>query len=212
VPDIINQNQLDYINKFICNNDSLLDEMEQYAKDNFVPILDKQSALLLEQLITIKNPARVLEIGMAIGYSSIRIAKILPETSRFVTVDKSKPNIAKAKNYFARAGVTSKITVLEGDAIDLLPESGKYDFIFLDADKEDYMKLFEISLDLLEEKGIIFVDNLLWHGYTAADTVPPKIVNSTNYIRKFNEMFMGLKGFKTSILTVGDGIGIAVKL
>lgn len=212
MPDIIYQNQLDYINQFISNNDALLDEMEQYAKENFVPILDKQSALLLEQLITIKNPARVLEIGMAIGYSSIRIAKILPESSSFHTVDKSKPNISKAKKYFERAGVAGKITILEGDAIDLLPGSGRYDFIFLDADKEDYMKLFEISLDLLEEKGIIFVDNLLWHGYTAAEEVPPKIVNSTNYIRKFNEMFMGLKGFKTSILTVGDGIGIAVKL
>ncbi|MDP4115844.1 MAG: O-methyltransferase [Bacteroidota bacterium] len=212
MPDIIYQNQLDYLNKFANNNDPLLDEMEKYAMDNLVPILEKQAAFFLEQLIIIKNPSRVLEIGMAIGYSSIRIAKILPDSSEFFTIDKSKPNIAKAKSYFERAGVSKKINILEGDAIDILPSYNKFDFIFLDADKEDYLKLFEISANLLNDNGIIFVDNLLWHGYTAAEVIPDKVVNSTNYIREFNEMFMGLKQFKTTILPIGDGIGIAVKL
>ncbi len=87
----------------------------------------------------------------------------------------------------------------------------KYDFIFLDADKEDYKRLFDYSLVLLKKGGIIFIDNLLWHGYAASKRVPQNYKLSTKHIRDFNIVFTTQENLKTSILPIGDGIGIGVK-
>jgi predicted O-methyltransferase YrrM len=88
----------------------------------------------------------------------------------------------------------------------------KYDLIFLDADKEDYEKLFYNSLNLLNKRGVIFIDNLLWHGFPASKDVPPKYKRSTEHIREFNKLFVSQKGLKTTILSVGDGIGLGIKV
>jgi predicted O-methyltransferase YrrM len=87
----------------------------------------------------------------------------------------------------------------------------KYDFIFLDADKEDYKRLFDYSLVLLRSGGLLVVDNLLWHGYVASARVPLKYKESTLHIREFNKIFMNQPNLKASIIPVGDGLGIGVK-
>jgi predicted O-methyltransferase YrrM len=88
----------------------------------------------------------------------------------------------------------------------------KYDFIFLDADKEDYLALFEMAMKLLKKNGVIFVDNLLWHGYAASKEVPEKYKTSTKYIRDFNKIFMNHPQLNTTLLPVGDGIGLGIKI
>lgn len=88
----------------------------------------------------------------------------------------------------------------------------KYDLIFLDADKEDYKRLFEYSIILLKKGGIIFIDNLLWHGYAASKEVPKEFKNSTKLIREFNKLFTSQANLKTSILPIGDGIGLGIKI
>lgn len=195
------------------SSDGLLKEMEDYAVENKVPILAWQSAEFIEQLISIKQPNRVLEIGTAIGYTTIRIANNLQKNCSVHTIEKSTDNIIKAKEFIEKSGLGKKIKILEGDALNLMPQlKKKYDFIFLDADKEDYKRLFDYSMILLKKQGVIFVDNLLWSGYVAGSKVPPKYRNSTKHIREFNKIFLTQPNLISTILPIGDGIGLGIKL
>ncbi|NWG29203.1 MAG: O-methyltransferase [Ignavibacteriaceae bacterium] len=210
---IILASQLEYISSFRKKTDSLIEEMETYAKEHNVPILYWQSAEFLEQLVLIKNPKRVLELGTAIGYSTIRIARNLKGKSVIHSIEKSADNITVAKEFITKSGLINKIKVLEGDAVNVMPQlKKKYDIIFLDADKEDYKRLFDYSLVLLRKGGIMVVDNLLWHGYAASSRVPPEYKESTKHIREFNLLFMNQPNLRSSIIPVGDGLGLGVKL
>jgi predicted O-methyltransferase YrrM len=210
---ILLSNQLEYISSFRKKTDSLIEEMEIFAREHNVPILSWQSAEFLEQLILIKNPRRVLELGTAIAYSSIRIVRNLKGKSVIHTIEKSTDNISVAKDFIVKSGLGAKIKILEGDAVNVMPQlKKKYDIIFLDADKEDYKRLFDYSLVLLRKGGLLVVDNLLWHGYAASTRVPTQYKESTNHIREFNSLFMNQPNLKTSILPIGDGIGLGVKV
>jgi predicted O-methyltransferase YrrM len=210
---IILETQLEYISSFRKQSDTLIEEMEVYAKEHNVPILSWQSAEFLEQLVVLKNPKRVLELGTAIAYSTIRIARHLNGKSVIHTIEKSTDNISVAKDFIAKSGLSVKIKLLEGDAVNVMPQlKKKYDIIFLDADKEDYKRLFDYSLVLLRKGGLLVVDNLLWHGYAASTRVPTNYKESTNHIREFNLLFMNQPNLKTSIIPVGDGIGLGVKI
>lgn len=212
---IIDELQLSYLYELRCADDDLSLEIEKFARENNVPILNKLAADLLETLISIKQPKRALEIGTAIAYSTIKIARQLPAGALIDTIEKSADNIKLADGYIKRSGVAEKINLIEGDALDIMPESDTYyDFIFLDADKEDYKELFEQSMRLLTSGGVIFVDNLLWHGYAAEEDdsdAPDNVKGATDHIKKFNEIFTNCKYMKATILTVGDGIGLGVK-
>lgn len=206
-------NQIEYLESLRGEPDPLIKEMEEFAQQNRVPILDWKSAELLEQIVMMIKPKRVLEIGTAIAYSSIRIARRLKKKGTLDTIEKSLDNIALASEYVRRAELTSKINLIEGDALTVMPQlEKKYDLIFLDADKEDYEKLFYYSLVLLKKGGVLFVDNLLWHGYAASSKVPTNYRNSTKAIREFNKLFMNQDALQTTIITVGDGIGLGVKI
>lgn len=209
---ILNQSQEKYLNNFKLADDPLIEEMEVYAKQHNVPILSWQSADFLEILIKMTEPKRVLEIGTAIAYSSIRIAKNLRKKAVLHTIEKSKDNITVALDNINKSGLGDKIEIFEGDALNIMPRlEKKYDFIFLDADKEDYMQLFNYSLILLKKNGVIFIDNLLWHGYAAVNKIPPNYRKSAKYIKEFNEIFFSHKNLKTTIIPVGDGIGLGIK-
>lgn len=212
MPDILHSDQLLYLEKFIESNDPLLKKMEIFAAKNRIPILDRLSVQFLEQLVKIYNPRNFLEIGTAIGYSTIRVAKNLKSEAKISTIEVSKDNIKLAKSFIEEANFLDRINILQGDALKIIPQlKEEYDFIFLDADKEDYLKLFELSLNLLKEGGIILVDNLLWHGYTASSKVPAKYKKSTEFIRKFNAQFLSHPKLKSSILPIGDGLGLGIK-
>lgn len=204
--------QAKYIDSFRKKENELIIEMETYAAEHKILILSWQSAELFEQLIILKEPKRVLEIGTAIGYTTIRIARNLSKKSEVHTIEKSEDNIPLAKEYFERSGFAEKIKLLEGNALSIMPQlQKKYDFIFLDADKEDYKRLFDYSLILLKRGGVIVVDNLLWHGYAATTRVPAKYKTSTKLIREFNKIFTSQENLITTILPVGDGLGIGIK-
>jgi predicted O-methyltransferase YrrM len=210
---ILYPSQHKYLYQFKDQNDPLIKEMEKYADEHQIPILDWKSAAFMEILIRIINPKRVLEIGTAIAYSSIRIARNLKKKGIVQTIEKSKDNIVLAKGYIKKSGVEEKIKILAGKAFEIMPElEKKYDFIFLDADKNEYSKLFELSIVLLKKGGVIMVDNLLWGGHAAAEKVPAKYKTSTEHIRNFNKEFMANPRLKASIIPVGDGLGIGVKI
>ncbi len=207
-------NQITYLEKLRNEEDSFILELETFAKENKIPILNWNSAEFLEQLIIITKPERVLEIGTAIGYSTIRIARNLNSGATVDTIELSRNNIPIAENNFIKSGLTEKIKLLEGNAKDIMPQlKDKYNFIFLDVDKEDYEELFYLSLTLLEKNGILFVDNLLWQGYAASDDtqIPKKYKRSTDHIRKFNKLFLNESVINSSILPIGDGIGLGIK-
>jgi predicted O-methyltransferase YrrM len=211
--DIVLPVQKEYLESFRLKNDPLISEMEEYAKANDVPILSWDSSELLEVLIKSYSPKRVLEIGTAIAYSSIRIARNLKKKGIVHTIEKSEDNINVAKTFIEKSGLQDKINIIQGDALNVMLQlDKKYDFIFLDADKLDYKRLFDYCLILLKRGGIIFVDNLLWKGYVANKRVPADYKTSTQLIRDFNDIFMAQKSLKTTILPVGDGIGLGVKL
>jgi predicted O-methyltransferase YrrM len=139
--------QSDYLENFRKKDTPLIEEMERFAQKNNVPILTKDAAEFIEQLVMISRPRRVLEIGTAIAYTTIRIARNLRKKGVIHTIEKSSDNIKRAKEYISRSDVKEKISILEGEAAEVIPElMKKYDFIFLDADKQDYKKLFELSL------------------------------------------------------------------
>ncbi len=209
---ILYPNQIKYLEGLREEKNKLILEMETYAKENRIPILNWNAAEFLEQMIRIHKPKRVLEIGTAIGYSSIRIAKHLPSNSVLDTIELSN-NINHAKKYIKKSKLEIKINLIEGDALKLIPLlKKKYGFIFLDADKEDYVKLFQLSFKLLKKGGVFFVDNLLWQGFAASSKVPSKFKESTKHIRSFNKIFTSNKSLQSTILPIGDGIGIGIKL
>lgn len=210
---ILYPSQKKYLEKFLINDDPLISDMEIFAKKNKVPILKKDSAQLLELLIRIIEPKYVLELGTAIAYSSIRIARNLNEKSIVYTIEKSKDNLSIAKENIKKSGLEEKINLIFGNALEVLPKlDKKFDLIFLDADKLDYKQLFDYSMPLLKKGGVVFVDNLLWHGLAASARVPNDQKLSTKIIREFNEMFTSQTNLKTTILPVGDGIGIGIKI
>ena len=205
--------QEEYLQLFHVGNDPLITEMELFAADNKIPILEKSAAKFLEQLVYMYSPKKFLEIGMAIGYSTIRVAKILPKSTYIASIELSKNNIKLAKSFIERANLENEIDILEGNALDILPSlSQDFDFIFLDADKEDYLDLFSISLNLLKVGGIILVDNLLWKGFAASEEVPKNYKKSTELIRKFNAKFLGHPNLNSNILPIGDGLGLGIKI
>lgn len=211
--EIINPHQLKYLESLRPEQDSLLIEMEQFASEKRIPILDWKAAELLEQILLLIKPKRVLEIGTAIAYSSIRIARKLKKKGTVDTIEKSLDNISLASEFIKKAGLENQINLIEGNAKEVMPLlEKKYDLIFIDADKEDYEKVFYYSLMLLKKGGVLFVDNLLWHGYPASSKVPPSYKNSTKYIREFNKLFVNQSALVTSIYPVGDGIGIGVRI
>jgi len=209
---ILYPTQIKYLKQFKKDDDPLIIEMEQYAKEHNVPILSWQAAAFLEQVVLMVNPKRVLEIGTAIAYSTIRIAKILKKKSVIHTIEMSEDNAAIAKDNIEKSGLVNKIDIKIGNALTIMPQlKKKYDLIFLDADKEDYKRLFDYSMILLKKGGVIFIDNLLWHGFAATQKVPKEYKISTKYIREFNKVFMNQPNLSSTILPIGDGVGLGIK-
>ncbi len=212
MPSILFPSQNKYLKQFKKEDDPLIIEMEQYAKEHNVPILSWQAAAFLEQVVVLLNPKRVLEIGTAIAYSTIRIAKNLKKKSVVHTLEMSEDNAAIAKENIEKSGLGNKIELKIGNALTIMPQlQKKYDLIFLDADKEDYKRLFDYSMILLKKDGVIFIDNLLWQGFVATKKVPKEYKNSTKHIREFNKIFMNQQSLISTILPVGDGIGLGIK-
>lgn len=204
--------QKKYLDTFRKKEDKLIHEMEEYAEVHRVPILDWHSIEFIEKLISTNKPDRVLEIGTAIAYSTIRIARCLTKNSSIHTIEKSVDNIKIALENIEKSGLTKKIKLIQGDALSIMPQMNKkYDFIFLDADKEDYKKLFDLSMLFLRKEGVIVIDNLLWHGYAASTSVPEKYKNSTKHIRDFNKLFILQKNLDSMIIPIGDGLGFGIK-
>ena len=210
---IVRPEQAEYLERLLPANTGLLAEMEAYAAEHRVPIADREVARFLEITARATGARRMLEIGMAIGYSVIHLARGLPEGGEVVTIEPNEEMIARSGEYLERAGLSGRVRVERGFALEVLPrlKGETFDLVFLDALKEEYAQYLELSLPLLREGGVVVCDNLLWGGQVAGEIRSPDQTASTQALREFNQIFIRHPQLLSVILPVGDGLGYAVK-
>lgn len=202
----------DYIRSLEKSKDELLIEMENYATENSVPIIEVEVARFLEFLVTLKKPNRILEIGTAIGYSSIIMKRAFPN-AKITTIEIDERNFLKAKEFIKKAGYEKDIDIIFADANDALDFiNAKYDLIFMDAAKGQYISFFEKSIDKLKKEGILISDNILFRGLVAKEK--NNIRRKKTIVRRlkdFLKIITNDESFKTTIIPIDDGMAISYK-
>ncbi len=212
----MNKNLDEYIQTLVPSRNALLSEMEEYAKDNGVPIMELTGMESMLQILKIQKPRTILEIGTAIGYSALRMAYALPGAS-ILTIERDEERIEKAHQFIERADMGNRINIVKGDALEtetLVSPEGPFDCIFIDAAKGQYKRFFEIYEKYLNQGGIILSDNVLFKGLVALDQEEidsKRTKNLVNKIKGYNEWLMNKEDFDTVILPVGDGLAISIK-
>ena len=188
--------------------DEVLTEIEAEATRNDVPIVGPAVARVLYQLAVISGAKKIFEMGSAIGYSTIWWARAVGDGGRVIYTDGDRKNADKARRYFERAGVSQRITVRVGDALEFLSEEkGEYDIIFNDVDKIDYPRVFRLALPRLKSGGLFITDNVLWSG----KVIQPNPDAQTKAILEFNKMIYESKDLFTTILPIRDGVAVCMK-
>ena len=211
---IIRREQAEYLERLLPANTGLLAEMEAYAEEHRVPIADREVARFLEITARSTGARRVLEIGMAIAYSVIHLARGLPADGQVVTIEPDEEMISRSEEYLSRAGLRGRVRIERGEALAVLPRlAGEtYDLVFLDAMKVEYAQYLELSLPLLRTGGVVIADNLLWGGRVAGEIDTPEQTASTQALREFNQIFVRHPQLLSVVLPFGDGLGYAVKV
>ena len=211
---IVKSEQAEYLERLLPANAGLLAEMEAYAEAHRVPIADREVARFLEITARSNGARRALEIGMAIGYSVIHLARGMGEGGLVVTIEPSEEMIAHSEEFVGRAGLREGLRIERGFALDVLPRlAGEtFDMLFIDAVKQEYAQYLELSLPMLRVGGVVVVDNLLWGGQVAGEIRSPDQTVSTQALREFNQIFVRHPQLLSVVLPVGDGLGYAVKL
>ena len=210
---IIRLEQAEYLENLHPANTDLFAEMESYAAEHRVPIADREVALFLEITARAIQARRVLECGMAIGYSVIHLARGMSEDGLVTTIDPSDDMIKAAEGYFVRAGVRERVRIEKGFALEVIPHIDEtFDLLFIDAVKEEYQGYLDLALPKLRQGGVVIVDNLLWGGQVAGEIRSPDQKPSTQALRAFNQYFVNHPQLRAEVLPVGDGLGYAVKI
>ena len=210
---IIHLQQAEYLDQLIPQADPLLAEMEEYGGKHGVPSADREVALFVEITARGMNAKRALEVGMAIGYTTIHLARAVGEGGLVVTIDPSNEMIKAAEGYLERARLRDRVRIERGKALDVIPRlTETFDLLFIDALKEEYSGYLEVALPKLRSGGIVIVDNLLWGGQVAGEIRAPDQESSTTALRQFNKLFVGHPQLRAEVLSVGDGLGYAVKV
>jgi caffeoyl-CoA O-methyltransferase len=206
-----------YLESLRPEPDPILRRMEQEAEREGVPILDRDTSRLLSMLVRLGGLRRVLEIGTAIGYSTLHMARQLPSEGRLVTVDISLEMHDRARSYLEEAGVADRVRLVTGPALEVMPglleEEAPFDLLFLDAVKEEYAEYLDLALPHVRRGGVVAADNLLWMGQTAGHPLLDESYRaSTDGLRRFNATFFSHPELLSVLVPVGDGAGIALKL
>ncbi|HEU5459175.1 MAG TPA: O-methyltransferase [Pyrinomonadaceae bacterium] len=205
---IIHREQAEYLDHLLTQSDPLLAEMEAYAAEHRVPIADREVARFLEITARAIGARKALEIGMAIGYSVVHLVRGMGQDGLLVTIEPSEEMIERASGYLERAGLLDRVRIERGKALDVMPNLDEtFDLLFIDALKEEYSQYLDLGLPRLRAGGVVIVDNLLWGGKVAGDDDE----TSTVALREFNRYFINHPQLLSEVLSVGDGLGYAVK-
>ena len=211
---IVNERIVDYINSLDKGNSPVCNAIEKEALADGVPIIRKEMGNLLKVLLLLKQPQKILEVGTAVGYSSILMSENMPQNCRITTIENYEKRIPVAKNNFKRAGKEEVITLLEGDAMDILKErDGTYDFIFMDAAKGQYINFLPELLRLMPAGGLLISDNVLQEGDIVESRYGVTRRNRTIHtrMREYIYTLTHAEQLETSIVPIGDGITLSVK-
>ncbi len=193
----------------------LLGEIQKEAYENEVPIIPLETARLLTVLLKMQKPTHILEIGTAVGFSSSLMSLYLEEGGTITTIDRFEVMIKQAKDNIKRMGLCDTITLLEGDANDILPTlDQKYDVIFMDAGKGQYIHFLPHCLRLLNVGGILIADDVLQAGTIAHSRtdIPRRQRTIHKRLNEFLQAITHMKGLETSIIPIGDGVSISYKI
>lgn len=208
-------NQLNqYLRNLSTSNEKWVDQLEKYAEENNVPIMDPLSIQFVQQLIRIHQSSAILEIGTAIGYSALRMLQANPNAS-ITTIERDKDRYDFAMAEIKKQKKLSQIRVIHGDALevsDTVTKQGTFDLLFIDAAKGQYQRFFEIYSPFIRKGGIIISDNVLFKGYVANPSNDnPRLSKIANKIKSYNQWLTSNENFHTSIVPIGDGIAISIK-
>lgn len=211
---IVDERMTAFINSMDKGNTPFLNEIEDEAKKTNVPIIRTEMQSLLKFLLAMKRPASILEVGCAIGFSALLMNTYAPENCHITTIEKYEKRIPIARENFRRAGKEKEITLLEGDATDILKElSGPYDLIFMDAAKGQYIHFMPEVLRLLPVGGLLISDNVLQEGDIIESRYAVTRRDRTIHSRMRDYLYelTHHPQLETVILPVGDGVTLSVK-
>ena len=211
---IVNERVVAYINSLNCGNSDICNTIEKEAIADEVPIIRKEMGNLLKVLLQLVQPERILEVGTAVGYSSILMSENMPHNCTITTIENYDKRIPVAKNNFKRAGKEDVITLIEGDALEGLKTlDGPYDFIFMDAARGQYINYLPDIKRVLRKGGLLISDNILQEGEIVESRYAVTRRNRTIHarIREYVYELTHSEDFVTSIVPIGDGITLSVK-
>ena len=211
---VVDERLVTFINSFDTGNTEELDQIEKEAIETYVPIIRKEMQSFLKMILAIKKPARILEVGTAIGFSSSLMAEYNPADCQITTIENYEKRIPIARENFRRVGRENQITLLEGDAAEVLKTIEEpFDFIFMDAAKGQYIHFMPEVLRLLKKDGILVSATVLQDG----DIIESRYVvtrrNRTIHKRMRDYLYQLThhEDLVTSILPIGDGITVSVR-
>lgn len=203
-----------YIQSLESPETRILEQIEQEALEAHVPIIRKETQSFLKVLLLMKRPLRILEVGTAVGFSALLMCEYMPEGGQITTIEKYGKRIPIARENFQRAGQADRITLIEGDALEVMRTlEGAYDFIFMDAAKGQYIHYLPEAVRLLADGGILLSDNVLQGGDVLESRFAVERRNRTIHSR-MREYLYELKHhdrLQTAVLPLGDGVALSVK-
>lgn len=211
---IVDERMVTFINSLDTGSGEFLDALELQAKKDRVPIVRREMQSFLKVLLQIKKPAKILEVGTAVGFSALLMARYTSEETHITTIEKYEKRIPIAKENFQAANMQHRITLLEGDALEILKSIDEsFDFIFMDAAKGQYIHFYPEVMRLLEPGGILVSDNVLQEGDLIESHFAVERRNRTIY-KRMRDYLYTLKHderLETAILPVGDGAAVSIK-
>ena len=203
-----------YIHSLDQGHGAFCDQIAKAARADRVPIIRKETANFLQAMVAATRPKRILEVGTAVGYSALLMAQVMPEETDIITIEKYEPRIPVARRHFEEAGLSDRITLLEGDAGEILKKlDGSFDCIFMDAAKGQYIHWLPDILRLLSTGGVLFSDNVLQDGDIIESRFAVERRNRTIHarMREYLYTLTHMPEFQTSVVPIGDGVALSVK-
>ena len=201
----------EYLYKLLPERDAVVTEMEEYAEQNRIPIIGPAVARMLSLLVQISGAKRIFEMGSAIGYSTIWLARAAGPKAKVFYTDGDPEKAKRAQDYFRRAGVAKRITVQVGDAMALLKKTpGTFDYIFNDVDKHQYPAAMRAAMPKLRRDGLFVTDNTLWSGKAARPAAPDD--TNTLGVQELNRLVYASKELYPVLIPLRDGVTVCRKI
>ncbi|WP_280768578.1 O-methyltransferase [Salipaludibacillus daqingensis] len=212
----IHGDQISYIKSLVRERHDVILELETYAKEYEIPIMELDGIETLLQFLRVQQPAKILEIGTAIGYSAIRMLNDLPQT-KVISIERDEERAKLALDNVRKASFQSRFHLVEGDALDVsgdVENKGPFDVLFIDAAKGQYERFFTLYEPMVSVGGLIFSDNVLFKGMVSSTATPESrgLRALVKKIRAYNEKLMNDQRFQSVLLPVGDGLMVSKKI